>query len=114
MADDAAWLFDALGIPSAHVLGAPMGGMIAQSFAIQYPERVRTLVPIMSTTGDPVGQPHPDVFEALLASAPTDRADVVAEAIPGASSWIIPGIGHDLPPELFEEMADRVAVLARG
>ena len=37
-----------------------------------------------------------------------------ADAIPGATLWTIPGMGHDLPPELFEEIADRVAALALG
>jgi len=197
MADDAAGLLDALRIPSAHVLGASMGGMIAQSFAIQHPQRTRSLVSIMSTTGDTsVGQPHPEALEALVAPPPTDRAGAIeqsvkmwgvigspgfpfreeriranaardydrafhpagtarqgvaivsspdrtpgladvkvptlvihgesdplvdpsggratADAIPGATLWTIPGMGHDLPPELFGEIADRVAALALG
>jgi pimeloyl-ACP methyl ester carboxylesterase len=156
---------------------------------------VRTLVSIMSTTGDPsVGMPHPEAMGALLAPPPVDRDAVVeqsvqmwrvigspgfpidedrirtkaaaaydrafhpagsarqlvaivsspdrtpalakvevptlvihgesdplvdpsggratAEAVPGASLWTIPGMGHDLPPALFEEVADRVAALA--
>ena len=82
MADDAAGLLEALGIPSAHVLGASMGGMIAQSLAIQYPERVRTLVSIMSTTGDPsVGQPHPEVLGSLLTAPPTDRAAAIDQSV---------------------------------
>jgi pimeloyl-ACP methyl ester carboxylesterase len=194
MADDAAGLLAALGIPSAHVLGASMGGMIAQSFALQYPEWTRSLVSIMSSTGVP--QTHPEVLEALTADPPTDRAGVIdqsvkawgligspgfpmheerirakaaaaydrafhpegtarqtvailaspdrapalakvevptlvihgesdrlvdpsggratAAAIPGAELWTIPGMGHDLPPELFDQVADRVAALARN
>src|ERR1035438_5747205 len=61
MAADAAGLLDALGIESAHVVGASMGGMIAQTFAIQYPTKTSTLTSIMSTTGDlAVGQSTPD------------------------------------------------------
>src|SRR5579863_4724622 len=52
MAADAAGLLDALGIASAHIVGISMGGMIAQAFAIAYPERTRTLVSVMATTGD--------------------------------------------------------------
>jgi pimeloyl-ACP methyl ester carboxylesterase len=57
MADDAVGLLDALGIESAHVVGMSMGGMIAQTIAIEHPSRVRTLTSIMSTTGPYVGRP---------------------------------------------------------
>ena len=58
MADDAAALLDGLGIASAHVVGASMGGMIAQTLALKHPARVRTMTSIMSTTGRP-GLPGP-------------------------------------------------------
>ena len=51
MANDAVALLDALGIDSAHIVGASMGGMISQVLAIDHPERVRSLTSIMSTTG---------------------------------------------------------------
>ncbi|SNS14439.1 Pimeloyl-ACP methyl ester carboxylesterase [Geodermatophilus saharensis] len=51
MADDAAGLLDALGMPAAHVVGASLGGMIAQTMAIRHPDRVRSLASLMSTTG---------------------------------------------------------------
>ena len=53
MAKDTIGLMDALGIKSAHLVGASMGGMIAQEIAISFPERVRSLTSIMSTTGNP-------------------------------------------------------------
>src|SRR5215470_1572705 len=53
MAKDTVGLMDALGIHSAHLVGASMGGMIAQEIAINYPQRVRSLTSIMSTTGNP-------------------------------------------------------------
>ena len=53
MAKDTVGLMDALGIKSAHLVGASMGGMIAQEIAISFPERVRSLTSIMSTTGNP-------------------------------------------------------------
>jgi pimeloyl-ACP methyl ester carboxylesterase len=68
MAQDAVGLLDALSIESAHVVGASMGGMIAQTIAIEHPERVRTLTSIMSTTGDrAVGAPTEAALAVLLA-----------------------------------------------
>ncbi|MEM7285512.1 MAG: alpha/beta hydrolase [Actinomycetota bacterium] len=52
MAGDAAAVLDAVGLDSAHVVGASMGGMIAQELAIEHPDRVRSICSIMSNTGD--------------------------------------------------------------
>lgn len=52
MAADAVGVLDHLGIDRTHVVGASMGGMIAQQIVIDFPERVRSLCSIMSTTGD--------------------------------------------------------------
>lgn len=74
MAQDAAALLQALAIPSAHVVGASMGGMIAQLLAIHHPQHVRTLTSIMSTTGNPdLPQPEPDVLALLMQPVPTER-----------------------------------------
>ena len=63
MADDAVGLLDVLEIDSAHVVGLSMGGMIAQTVAIEHPTRVRSLTSIMSTTGSRrVGQPKARVI----------------------------------------------------
>jgi len=56
MADDAAGLLDALDVSSADVVGASMGGYIAQCLVLRHPEKVRSLCSIMSSTGDRSGR----------------------------------------------------------
>lgn len=74
MAADTVGLMDALGFDSVHLVGASMGGMIAQTIAIEYPERVRSLTSMMSTTGDPsVGQPDYTALAGLGAPPSNDR-----------------------------------------
>jgi pimeloyl-ACP methyl ester carboxylesterase len=67
LARDSFALLDHLGIEKAHVVGVSMGGMIAQTMAVDEPGRVRSLTSIMSTTGRrTVGWQHPALFPALL------------------------------------------------
>ena len=74
MAGDAAGLLDALGIEAPHVVGASMGGMIAQMMAAEHPDRVLSLVSIMSTTGSMwVGQPALRLYPFLLRPPPRER-----------------------------------------
>lgn len=81
MAADAMGLLDHLCIEKAHVMGASMGGMIAQHVAIEHPHRVLSLVSVMSQPGEPeVGQPAPEAAEALLAPPPTDRQAYIDSA----------------------------------
>lgn len=88
LAADAAGVLDALGIESAHVVGASMGGMIVQAMAIGHPDKVRSVVSIMSTTGDPdVGQPAPEAMGALLRPAAETEDDAVALALEAESVW---------------------------
>jgi pimeloyl-ACP methyl ester carboxylesterase len=79
MADDAIGLLDHLGIQQAHVVGASMGGMIAQHIAMRYPGRVLSLASIMSTTGGRfVGQPRMAVVPLFL-STPSGGEDEYIE-----------------------------------
>jgi pimeloyl-ACP methyl ester carboxylesterase len=74
LAADTVGLLDHLQIAQAHVVGASMGGMIAQLVAIDYPQQVRTLCSIMSTTGAPlVGWPTLEAAAAVLYPTPADR-----------------------------------------
>jgi len=74
MATDAVGLMRALGLEPAHVVGASMGGMIAQTVAAEHPESVRSLVSIMSNTGNRWrGQPAFGIYRYLLRRAPADR-----------------------------------------
>jgi len=82
LAADVAGLLDGLGVPRAHVVGASMGGMIAQQFAIDHPERVASLCSIMSTTGErSVGRPTPAAAAVLARPPAEDRAAAVAASI---------------------------------
>lgn len=86
MADDAIGLLDHLGVDKAHVMGASMGGMIAQTAAINHPGRLRTLVSVMSQPGElEVGQPTPEAMEALVAPPPTDREAFIESS----KNWLV-------------------------
>jgi pimeloyl-ACP methyl ester carboxylesterase len=74
MADDAVGLLDAVGIRKAHICGASMGGMIAQTVAIRYSSRILSLISIYATTGNKdLPPPRPEMMELLLAPAPPER-----------------------------------------
>ena len=84
MADDAMGLLAALGIPQAHIVGASMGGAIAQIVAARYPKQVLSLTSIMSSSGNPLlPPPSPAAMASLTSPLPLvrDRATIVQDAI---------------------------------
>ena len=82
MAADAVGLLDVLGFRKAHVVGASMGGQVAQTMSIEHPDRVRSLTSMMSTTGNrSVGQPAPDVFREVFSGPPAATRDEVIQQV---------------------------------
>jgi pimeloyl-ACP methyl ester carboxylesterase len=81
MADDAAALLDHLGIDRAHIVGASMGGMIAQIFAARFAARTRSLAVIFSSNNQPLlPPPHPQaLFAVLRGPSPNSPIDVIAD-----------------------------------
>ena len=80
MAADAAALITALGADKADVMGFSMGGMIVQLMALNHPDKVRTLIPVMTTSGDPSLPPStPEAQKALTAQPEMRTADAVAD-----------------------------------
>ncbi len=82
MAADAIGLLDHLGVDRAHIVGASMGGMIVQTMAIEHPDRVASMVSVMSTPGDTsVGQPAPEAMAVLLRPPAANRDAYIEGAV---------------------------------
>jgi len=79
MGDDITGLMDIVGYDEAHIVGASMGGMIAQIVAAEYPEKTRSLISIMSTTNAPHLPPPTDEAEMRLRNLATGEAEADRE-----------------------------------
>jgi pimeloyl-ACP methyl ester carboxylesterase len=109
LANDAVGLLDGLGVSRAHIVGRSMGGMVAQLLASTHAPRVRSLVSIMSSTGDPsLPSTSPDVMAMLMRPVPDPRADEAAFLAHGvAFARRIAGTGFQ-----FDEATHRAVLRA--
>jgi pimeloyl-ACP methyl ester carboxylesterase len=127
MARDAVGLLDHLGVARAHMVGVSMGGMIAQTLAIEHPDRVATLTSIMSTTGDPdVGAPTAEALQAIMAPPATTRDEAADTYVMHAHVWgspafideerlrAISGAAYDRANDPMGGTRQLAAVLASG
>lgn len=107
MADDVAGLLDALALDKVHLVGASMGGFIAQTVAIRHPGRLRSLTLIMTSTGSPrVGYPDPKVFARLLRRrVAADRDEAVSAAV--ETFRLIGSRGYAFDEEYLRDLAGR-------
>jgi pimeloyl-ACP methyl ester carboxylesterase len=105
LAADGLGLLNHLGVDRTHVVGVSMGGMIAQTMAIEHPDRVLSLTSIMSTTGRrTVGWQHPALLRMLLGHSDRSRAGYVAQSY--VTSKLIGSPAYPADPDVIRERAE--------
>ncbi|MGR6924405.1 alpha/beta fold hydrolase [[Actinomadura] parvosata] len=103
LADDTVALMDVLGWTAAHLVGASMGGMVAQTLAIRHPKRVLTLTSIMSTTGPSVAPPTEAAMAVMAGQLPEDRDTAAEQAV---TTWSVIGSpGYELDRDRIRQLA---------
>jgi pimeloyl-ACP methyl ester carboxylesterase len=106
MADDAVAVLDAVGVEKAHIVGASMGGMIAQLVAVEHPARVLSLTSIMSSTGNPMLPPARPEAMAALTSPVDPNADLAT--ILARGTMVSKAIGSPGYPANPTRLAERI------
>lgn len=107
MAKDTIGLMDALEITSAHIVGVSMGGMIAQTIAIEYPQRVKTLTSLSSTTGNPkLPMAKAEVMAILTTPPPVDLENNVQSSV---KAWrVLHGSKYKFDEEFIRKRSELV------
>jgi pimeloyl-ACP methyl ester carboxylesterase len=117
MADDGFGLLDALDLPAAHVLGASLGGMIAQTMAARHPGRVLSLTSIMSTPAPALSNPTPAAMSALMRPPAPSREAAIEQMREVARIIGSPGYPPDdewraeLAAQVWDQGLDPVGVM---
>lgn len=111
MAEDLIGLMDILKIPQAHLVGFSMGGTIAQTAAIEFPDRVLSVTSIGSTTGAPdLPQPSGAVLSRIMRPAPTNLEDYIEHYV---ETWHVLRAGG-FPEEEARDRKRAPRIFARG
>lgn len=106
MSNDAVGLMDALGIRKAHICGSSMGSGIAQTIAIEHPDRLLSLIPIFGSTGNPkLPQAKPEAIQSLMAPFPEEKEAFVERVMD--TYRIFAGSRFSFDKEWHEDLARR-------